>query len=396
MKTKIDDIGLKFRKIDSAFFRYILSSIFFFFILVNILIVYYNYYEIYYNTSSEFSIEKIKLSNEKDYPLIAHKVYFGGTEIGLKVDNYFFVKEIEVTNIFLLGSICIVVFFSILWMVYISSIIRQAEKDKYLLKTSNLESLAGQSTMIVLSENISHELASPQRVINGKNKKHHKLLIQLINEKIKYDGNDLPPEEFFKVAGKSYKTNDIIEEMDMLETAIEQVKGIVINLSSFKSLKHSNGNKTIFDLIDGASKLLKSTVETPLLFNIDEALKHFKIDHKTGMKNADLINILMNHFKNSVTANASDIWVTIENIRGNEILLNIRDNGNGIPEYILPDLFSPNKSSAEDTLGIRGNGMYINQSLIKMFGGDIRLKSSEKGIGTQFVIKFPAFKTFSS
>jgi sensor histidine kinase regulating citrate/malate metabolism len=163
-------------------------------------------------------------------------------------------------------------------------------------------------------------------------------------------------------------------------------------MASFKQLRYSNGNKTIYDLVEGAAKILNVTIDTPFELEIDEKLKMYRADHKTGLKNADLINIFINHFKNSVEANATKIQVFEENLKGHYLLLNIKDNGNGIPKEFVSDIFTPNKSTKNDFVGLRGNGLFLNQNLLKQFGGDIKLKKTEEGKGTEFVLKIPIEK----
>ena len=47
------------------------------------------------------------------------------------------------------------------------------------------------------------------------------------------------------------------------------------------------------------------------------------------------------------------------------------------------------KSTKNDFVGLRGNGLFLNQNLLKQFGGDIKLKKTEEGKGTEFVLKIP-------
>ena len=176
---------------------------------------------------------------------------------------------------------------------------------------------------------------------------------------------------------------------ELLDTSIEQIKSILDNMANFKQLRYSNGNKTIYDIVEGAFKILKVTTDSHFEVYIDENLKKFKIEHTSGLKNADLINIFINHLKNSLEANANKIEIFIENIKGNHLLVNIKDNGNGIPKEFRKDIFSPNKSTKNDFVGLRGNGLFLNQNLLKLFDGDIVLKRTEEGKGTEFVLKIP-------
>ena len=61
-------------------------------------------------------------------------------------------------------------------------------------------------------------------------------------------------------------------------------------------------------------------------------------------------------------------------------------------KFFEKDIFSPNKSTKNDFVGLRGNGLFLNQNLLKLFDGDIVLKRTEEGKGTEFVLKIPIEK----
>lgn len=80
--------------------------------------------------------------------------------------------------------------------------------------------------------------------------------------------------------------------------------------------------------------------------------------------------------------------VSVSSLRQkNYVAINIRDNGNGIPENIRAKIFEPfytTKPSGEGT----GLGLSLSHDIIKAHGGEIRVES-KPGEGTTFIINLP-------
>ena len=80
-------------------------------------------------------------------------------------------------------------------------------------------------------------------------------------------------------------------------------------------------------------------------------------------------------------------------IRGNQIVITIRDNGKGISEEMLPKIFEPfftTKKVGEGT----GLGLWVSYGIIKSFQGTINVDSVE-GEGTTFTITLPLLSELS-
>jgi len=346
-------------------------------------------------------INEIKNVKKINNNLKIKNYYFSKNYIALKNNNNYLIYYFTI-NKFSFLILVISIIFSLIWIIYIYKLIKNYEENNCLFKQTNLEALATQNSMTILTENIHHELNSPLKVLELNCKKLKQFLLYFLSEK--YIGKKIDNiEEFKKYIEKEkiyyfeykngkYNFYQLFEIFELSNTSLEQIKSILQNMANFKQLRYSNGNKTIYDLVEGAYKILNIISDHNIEIKIDEELKNYKINHQSGLKNADLLNILLNHFKNSIEANATKIEVFIENIKSNYLLLNIKDNGNGIPDYIVTDLFSPNKSSKSDTIGLRGNGLFLNQRILESFGGDIKLKKTQLGKGTEFVIKIPVEK----
>jgi len=96
---------------------------------------------------------------------------------------------------------------------------------------------------------------------------------------------------------------------------------------------------------------------------------------------------LLNIVKNSIQAldNGGQIRVKTEEASDGDVLINIIDNGHGIPENIMGKIFEPYFTTRKFGTGL---GLVIVYKIIKELGGDIRVSSKEKD-GTVFSIKLP-------
>jgi len=363
MKTKMKHIQTKTLK------QIIYTNIVFSFIVAFVMFISFNVYEVFYNEHNNIQmIEKKWMEYDLKIGCYVFDLHNGYVGIFDKKHNIIHYKPLKITN-FYITYLFITFLINISWMIKIYEIVAKSEEEKYLLKVTNLESMATQNSMSVLTENIHHELNSPLNVIKLKFKK--------ITEELSNN--------------KKMKNN-----IDLINMSLDQISTILVNMSDFKSLKYSNGNKTLYEIIEGAFRMIKVVSDNEFEYFIDEDFKKYHIDHSYGLKNADVISIFINFIKNSLEANATNICINIENKKGNYLLINIKDNGNGIPNDMINKIFEPNKSSKDnDTIGLRGNGLFLVQNLLKMFGGDAKLKKSKRGNGTEFVIKIPIIENSS-
>lgn len=100
------------------------------------------------------------------------------------------------------------------------------------------------------------------------------------------------------------------------------------------------------------------------------------------------INVLTNAMQ--AMGGQGNLWLSTEE-QGGLITVKIRDNGPGILKQHLGKVFDPfftTKGQGEGS----GLGLTVAQRLIKKFGGEIKLESTE-GQGTTCVITLPADKT---
>lgn len=108
---------------------------------------------------------------------------------------------------------------------------------------------------------------------------------------------------------------------------------------------------------------------------------------------ARLAQVLSNLLTNAVkyTPNGGHIILRAQ-VEGEFALVSITDNGIGIPQYALNqvfDMFSQVSKTKNHSQGGLGIGLSLVQSLVQMHGGSVSAYSDGEGKGSTFVIKLP-------
>jgi signal transduction histidine kinase len=95
--------------------------------------------------------------------------------------------------------------------------------------------------------------------------------------------------------------------------------------------------------------------------------------------------MFINLIRNSIQAKASNINIDLT-LEDSYSIINISDNGNGIPAEIQNKIFEANFTTKERGLGL---GLKLIKRFLDNTNGEIKLISS-KPTGTVFRIKIPA------
>ena len=183
------------------------------------------------------------------------------------------------------------------------------------------------------------------------------------------------------------------EEIELIREEIDRIPAIIQQLTASKGSTGEAAeivdiNHVLFDL----SKLLQKSVLEPskisLHFTPDPQLPSFPGNR------GNLVQVFTNLLKNSIEAmpGGGNIFIhtayrleSADNGRGN-ILIEIRDDGPGIPISIRQRLFQPgNSSKGPENFGL---GLSICQEIIHRYDGKIECQSEEEK-GTTFQIALP-------
>ena len=118
--------------------------------------------------------------------------------------------------------------------------------------------------------------------------------------------------------------------------------------------------------------------------NIQKDIPDLLVDKKQFQE------ILFNLMRNAGQAigEKGRIAVTAKEENGT-VIIDVQDNGSGIPEDKVKQLFNPFFTTKDPGKGT-GLGLFIVRQVVEKNGGRIHLKETKVGEGTTFRLEFPA------
>ncbi|MDL2291442.1 two-component sensor histidine kinase [Desulfovibrio sp. OttesenSCG-928-F20] len=189
--------------------------------------------------------------------------------------------------------------------------------------------------------------------------------------------------------GRSLEKDDKLQEdLAVIADAIKHVDSIVGSFLEFSrrpSLKLEQVSPST--VLDASLRLLESRLEVfPVTLTIGrkQALPQLQLDPER-LREA-LLNILLNACEAMNYAGELHVEEMLLSGSNGEVYACIRvgDSGPGIPEALLPDIFTPFFSTKEQGTGL---GLPIAKSILEEHGGDIEVESSPEG--TAFSLLLP-------
>ena len=334
--------------------------------------------ELLYNSKDSIMIVR---ENNIDYPLsnllfirLYSNIYMNDFRLFVKNGDYFYgldYSDITYITIILLVMLSITISLITSYILYNQYI---NEKEAAIKSIAGKEALLANKSMIMLTENIHHELNTPMEVIENK--------LEGVREMIM---------DCLKVMTKDETYNERFKKLQVdfeyINQSAEQIYNILSRMKGFKQLRYSNGDRSIYDIVEGAFKVV-SISTTKFDYKISDELKNYTLN-SDSFKNADLLNILINHTKNSLEANSTKIYIVLCDISKGFMVFRMLDNGNGIKDEFVKSIFAPNFSTkTKGNSGVRGNGLYLNKSIIETGGGNLKLVETSK-FGTTFELSVP-------
>lgn len=185
--------------------------------------------------------------------------------------------------------------------------------------------------------------------------------------------------------------------LNLVEKNTERLNNLVLQLLDFQKTEMSNvklyvSEKELTSYVREKLEVFRELVEEKniklsLILNTEAVNVWFDEDQMDKILN----NLLSNAFK--YTPRNGEIKVTVS-LDKNHWLLEVRDNGIGIPEKLQKEIFKPfyradNVVNSTETGS--GIGLLLTLNLVKLHHGTISFDSAE-GIGTVFSLRFPIGK----
>jgi two-component system, sensor histidine kinase len=138
--------------------------------------------------------------------------------------------------------------------------------------------------------------------------------------------------------------------------------------------------------IEASRPLIEKNQHT-LRVDVKDASLHFEAD---VTRIAQVISNLLNNSSN-YTASGGLIELTVERV-GEDALIQVRDNGTGIPREHLEnifEMFSQVNRTLDRSHGGLGIGLALVRSLVEMHGGSVEADSPGRGQGSTFSVRLP-------
>jgi len=171
---------------------------------------------------------------------------------------------------------------------------------------------------------------------------------------------------------------------DQLSRMNKNIKHLSQTIDDFRYFFNPSKEKEKIDLINPIEKVLsivKNDLELKgITVNVD-----FKVNTIVFIHLSEILHVLLNILKNSEESllenDIEDKEISIGTFSENEkIGIYIKDNGNGIPIDILPNIFDPYFSTKEDKNGT-GIGLYMSKIIIEEHNsGELLVENLNKGV----------------
>ncbi|MBS7566596.1 GHKL domain-containing protein [Mucilaginibacter sp. Bleaf8] len=164
---------------------------------------------------------------------------------------------------------------------------------------------------------------------------------------------------------------------------IESLSSIASEFSAFAKMPDTRMEKLdVFETLGQAIIIFKHMDNITIAFNRPEQPYFIKADRD------QLLRCFNNLLKNAIEAMSPDRMGLIEVtyiLSTNQVLINIKDNGNGIPENLRTKIFEPNFTTKSSGTGL---GLAFVKNSIENAGGKVWFET-EIGHGTTFHLNFP-------
>src|SRR6187399_2876373 len=269
--------------------------------------------------------------------------------------------------------------------------------QKQLIQSEKMASLGE------LTAGIAHEIQNPLNFVNNFSDVNKELLAEM-KEEIEKGNTD----EVIAIA------NDIISNEEKINHHGKRADAIVKGM--LQHSRSSSGIKEPTDINELADEYLRLAYHglraKDKSFN---ATMKTDFDEKIGKVNVvpqEIGRVFLNLITNAFYAvtekkappppeggikNPQDIYeptVTIKTLknppsggRGAEVLISVKDNGNGIPQKVLDKIFQPFFTTKPTGQGT-GLGLSLSYDIVKAHSGEIKVKTKD-GEGSEFVIQLP-------
>ena len=238
----------------------------------------------------------------------------------------------------------------------------RANMEQQMIATERLASLG------TLSAGVAHEINNPLAIIN-ESAGWMRLVLK------REDMADVPSRQDLEMA------------LGKIEKGVDRARRITHQmLETVRKNDSVSAEVNLHELVDEAIELVGKQIADK---NI-KIIKKFETSLNIWSDPYQLRQVFINLLTNAIHAvgTGGKITIILETVN-DEIILTIRDTGQGIPKENLEKIFEPFFSTKNPGEGT-GLGLFVTRNIIDKLGGKIYVKS-RIGHGTDFSIKIPKY-----
>jgi two-component system NtrC family sensor kinase len=184
------------------------------------------------------------------------------------------------------------------------------------------------------------------------------------------------------------------EALEAIQSCANRCKTIVDNLLKF-SRKPAAESLVKVDINEVAEVALSIARLHPQANNVRIEVRTSQHLPQVSGQPSLLQQVVVNLLQNSFQASKRGQQVVLSTRQNNDwILLEVKDNGIGIPETVLPHIFEPFYTTKETGEGT-GLGLSICYGIVQEHGGQLEVKS-QPGKGSSFTLRLPVHKEMTA
>jgi two-component system NtrC family sensor kinase len=176
-------------------------------------------------------------------------------------------------------------------------------------------------------------------------------------------------------------------KVEAILDGIDKMKRFTMGLMDYSSLDTVKEPHDIASVIDEAIFFVKPLERFKNIIIKTEIQSDIRpVNMDVGQINQVILNLLMNSAEAICESNISDGVIYLEAFADSEYLtIVISDNGPGIPDSILPNIFKPHITSKKSGHGL---GLSTTQRIVLNHGGKITVANNETS-GSTFTVSIP-------